>query len=225
MSESVDSRFRRWGVGQVLIEYPDLRIIPSTDDSLRIAGSLQFIACGPTGDAIEDAYSIELQIPVLFPQSLPSVFETGGRIPETYHTSFDGTLCLGAPTALRLKLGRTPTISSLIRELVIPFLYGHSYWAKHGVAIFGELEHGPAGLRQHFASMFEVTDRQAARELARFASLKKRMANKEPCPCGSGRRLGRCHHRRVNEVRAELGRKWFAQQYEESSVQNKTSKL
>jgi hypothetical protein len=221
MSESVANRFRRWGVSDVLVEYPDLRITPSTDDILRIGGRLHFIASGPTGEEIEDAFIIELRIPVRFPQTLSSVFETGGRIPKTYHTSFDGSLCLGAPTALRLELGRAPTISCVLRKLVIPFLYAYSYWEKHGVTLFGELEHGAEGLCQHFASLFEVSDRQVARELARLASLKKRVANKEPCPCKSDRRLGRCHHRKVNEVRAELGRRWFAVQYEQSSVQSK----
>ena len=39
-----------------------------------------------------------------------------------------------------------------------------------------------------------------------LAAMKRRLANKRPCPCGSGRRLGRCHNRRVNTLRNQVGR-------------------
>jgi hypothetical protein len=39
-----------------------------------------------------------------------------------------------------------------------------------------------------------------------LAATKKCRANKQPCPCGSGRRLGRCHSRRVNSLRKRVGR-------------------
>ena len=39
-----------------------------------------------------------------------------------------------------------------------------------------------------------------------LASMLRRRANKRPCPCGSGRRLGRCHNRKVNALRDRVGR-------------------
>jgi hypothetical protein len=39
-----------------------------------------------------------------------------------------------------------------------------------------------------------------------LATMKRRRANKRPCPCGSGRRLGRCHNRKVNILRDRVGR-------------------
>ena len=46
-------------------------------------------------------------------------------------------------------------------------------------------------------------------EFVRLTAMRKRHANKQACPCGSGRRLGRCHHRRINTLREQLGRRWF----------------
>ena len=37
--------------------------------------------------------------------------------------------------------------------------------------------------------------------LLQLVTVKKRVANKRPSPCGSGLRLGRCHHRYVNHLR------------------------
>jgi hypothetical protein len=39
--------------------------------------------------------------------------------------------------------------------------------------------------------------------------MKKRQANKLPCPCNSGRRVGQCHHLEINRLRNKLGRSWF----------------
>ena len=47
-----------------------------------------------------------------------------------------------------------------------------------------------------------------------LTGMKKRVANKHPCPCGSGRRLGRCHCRRVNHLRRTIGRTWFQAEYQ-----------
>lgn len=39
------------------------------------------------------------------------------------------------------------------------------------------------------------------------SALKKRIANRFPCPCGGGPRPGRCHNRVVNDLRQMLGRR------------------
>lgn len=213
MPSSVAERHRRWGVEELLASYPDLRIVPSPDAALRVRGELHFHVRGPDDVTIEDSYQIELRIPPSFPATVPAVFENGGRIPKTYHKLDDSSLCLAAPTELRLRTGPDTTISTFVETFVVPYLFGYSYREKHGVSPYGELEHGRDGLRQHFAALFGVPDRAAAMEFVRLASLKKRPANKVACPCGSGRRLGRCHHTIVNELRAKLGRAWFASQY------------
>src|SRR5207302_8547551 len=41
-------------------------------------------------------------------------------------------------------------------------------------------------------------------------SMKKRRANKLPCPFGTGMRLGCCHNRKLNMLREKLGRGWFS---------------
>jgi len=214
MPPSIVERYRRWGVDELLAKYPDLRLVPCLDADLKVGGELRFNVRGPDDVVIEDSYHIELRIPPSFPATVPAVSETGGRIPKTYHKLDDGSLCLAAPTELRLRMGTTTTVTAFIEAFVIPYLFGYSYREKHGVSPYGELEHGRDGLRQHFASLFGVADRAAAQGFVRLASMKKRPANKAPCPCGSGRRLGQCHHTIVNELRSKLGRSWFASQYE-----------
>ena len=218
MSEALACRYRRWGVDELLGKFSDLRIIPSRDETLKVGGELHFRVIGPEGEAMEDSYSVELRIPPSFPavtqSEAPAVRETGGRIPKTYHKLDDGSLCLAAPTELRLGLGPAATLCNFVERFVIPYLYGYSSFERGGGLPYGELEHGAEGLRQYFASLFGVSDRDVALEFVRLASLKKRVANKQLCPCGHRRRLGRCHHRLVNKLREKLGRGWFAAEYE-----------
>ena len=94
-------------------------------------------------------------------------------------------------------------------------LYGYSFFSEHGRMPYGELPHGDAGVREHLASMFGARASQRPEEFLRLAGMKKRQANKEPCPCGSGRRLGLCHSRNVNRLRSQLGRQWFQAEHKQ----------
>jgi hypothetical protein len=145
---------------------------------------------------------------------VPGVRETGGRISLDYHKLEGGQLCLGAPTALRLKLSVSPTLLTFVEGILIPYLYGHAYFLKHGKMPFGELDHGVAGIRDELARIFSVNGGARPEEFLRLAGLQKRRANKQPCPCDSGLRLGRCHNRRVNNFRDRMGRLWCRDEYE-----------
>lgn len=212
MAETATERFARWRLRDLLVRYPGLRIMPSAGGGLRLVGDVQFRVTGPDGTTLEDGYEVELQIPADFPHSTPTARETGGRIARTFHKLEGDLLCLGAPTELRIRLMMSPTLLTFVERVVIPYLFGHTYFQAHGVMPFDELAHGNEGLLQHFADLFGASSREATMEFVRAASLRRRSANKLVCPCGRRRRLGRCHNRKVNRLRGLLGRTWFRQQ-------------
>ena len=92
---------------------------------------------------------------------------------------------------------------------VVPYLYRYSHLETYGDAPFGDLDHGPDGIREDLKSLFGVDHKSAVLPFVCLVAMKKRHANKRKCPCGSGRRLGRCHNRIVNRLRDRLGRNWF----------------
>jgi hypothetical protein len=107
-------------------------------------------------------------------------------------------------------------MDKFVEILVVPYLYQHSFFEKHGQMPLGELDHGIKGVLKDFQERFQVGDEKAAAGMVFLASLRRRVANKRPCPCGAGKRLGRCwHHRKVNEFRNTLGRGWFKGQFQE----------
>jgi len=207
--EDTRELFRRWGITRLLESQPGFRLVPTMDESVTVAGILEFSARIPGKAQVVDRYAIELSIPKNFPKEIPSVRETGGRIPRSYHKLRDGSLCLASPTKLRLLLTESPSILRFVERCLIPYLYRYSYRGQHGVSPFGELDHGPAGIRQDLMPLLGVDRETAVPGFVELAAMNKRNANKKLCPCGSGLRLGCCHNRRVNWLRDRLGRLWF----------------
>jgi hypothetical protein len=193
---------------EVLQKYTNLRLQPAAGDETVLAGSFEFSAQARGQAPISDCYEISIAIASNYPRTVPLVRETANRIPRNFHKLDSGHLCLGSPTRLRLILAETPSLLSFAERCLAPYLYGYSIVESGGQLPFGELSHGAPGLRQDLASMLSVEDDQVLIGFVRLLTLKKRTANKLPCPCGSGKRLGRCHNRIINPVRTKLGRGW-----------------
>src|SRR5881396_554249 len=153
MADSFRQRYEQLQVESLLDQHGGLRIVPSRSDDLILCGTLRFHVSGPEGEIIEDEYEVEVRVRPEFPRTLPTAREIGGRIPKTFHKLLGDLLCLGAPTQIRLKLTLTPTIPAFVNGFVIPYLYGHSFYLKHGRMPYGEL-HGVDGIRENLAEIF-----------------------------------------------------------------------
>jgi hypothetical protein len=211
---SARHRLQQWDLDGLLMKYAGLRIAPSPTGALSLSGPLAFRAIGPMGEVIEDEYTVEITVSSRFPSVPPTVLETDGRIPTDYHKLAGNALCLGAPTALRMRLTITPSLVTFVDEFVVPYLAGYTHFAATGLMLFGELAHGDQGIRDFLAELFHSKSTAESEGFVWLASLVKRRANKYRCPCGSGRRLGKCHNRIVNAHRCHMGRKWFAAECE-----------
>jgi hypothetical protein len=218
MVASIRARLEQLRVEETFLKYPELRLAPSHDGSVTLAGDLQFHVKGPTQEPIEDSYAVRLHVPTSFPNSLALAWETGGRIPRDYHKMGNESLCLGAPTEQRMIMTLSPTLLAFLEKLVIPYLFSYSFFKRYGTMPYDELSHGEEGILQYLASLFESPSTRGVKEFLRLAGMKKRRANKLPCPCGRKLRLGRCHHRRVNSLRDRMGRRWFGNEYTRLTV-------
>jgi hypothetical protein len=155
---------------------------------------------------------VRIEVPARFPRSLPIVVETGGRIPKDFHRNPNWTLCLGSPLAQTLAIRDEPTLGTFIDVVIVPYLYSHAYYARFGKMPFGELSHGAVGLENDVRRIFRLPFGTDSAEFLRLASLKRRHANKQVCPCQSGSPVGRCHGTAVRDARHRLGRLGCAQQ-------------
>ena len=201
-------------LSELLDKFPRLSVQPdgtdgqfTENDELRLVGSLALDNVELTNlPRLEGSYRIKVIVPRAFPAALPRVYEVGGSIEQGYHKWTDGTLCLGAPLDLRAILTQTPTLLGFVSNCVVPYLYRHRYREVHHTDPWSDLRHGSAGLLQYYDHLIGTSDPRACLEYLHLGGLRKRVANKYPCPCGSGLRLGKCHHLRLNRLRDYLGR-------------------
>lgn len=207
--------FTETQVEALLEAWPRLRRKPCHRDGAWVLEGPVDFHLEPAGlPLIVDSYTLRLEIPFDDQDVLPNVFEIGGRIPrQTDEHVFEktGALCLGSPLRLRLKLGRVPDLVRFVDETVIPFLYAASWRRQGGHGFpFDELAHGGQGLIDDYRDLLGLEDAQAIAEALQCLGSKPRLANKLPCPCACGRRLGRCPYRfSLNSLRPTANRRSF----------------
>jgi len=218
MAENLRLRYQSWELEVLLQRHPGLSIVPGTNSGLLLEGALSFKARTSDDVEIADTYHLQISVPPNFPQRIPIVRETEGRIPRAFHCFPDGSLCLGAPLRLHTILAPNPTLGGFVNSCLIPFLYSRSCYEKHGNLPLGELAHGNKGILEDYQNLFQVATKEAALEMLFLLTLPKRVANKRPCPCESGRRVGVCHHMVLNELRQIRNRTWFREEYRKRVV-------
>ena len=205
MKETAAERLSCSEIAELLTRYEGLRLLPAAGPTQCIAGTLTFRAEGRRAPMIEDSFEVRIEVPDQFPESMALVWETAGRIPLSYHHLDNQALCLGSRVRLHLEMAGSPSVLRFVERCLIPYLYGYSHFSATGAMPFGELHHGELGSLQDLAGLLG-TKMDDALPFCLLASMLRRRANKRPCPCGSGRRLGRCHNRRVNALRDRVGR-------------------
>lgn len=143
-----------------------------------------------------------------FPSGVPKVKELAGKIPRDgkHHVNPDDTLCLGSPLRLRMLIRDEPTLSGFASNCMVPYLY----WISTKRFAVGELAHGDAGIMADYMTLFGLSDPRQIIPALELLGMKKRIANKRPCPCNCGVRLGRCNIRfALNRFRSVAPRSWF----------------
>ncbi len=186
------------------------------------------------GYTINDKYNLEIDFNDQKP--LPLVKEINGRIEKIskdknlnlmeLHINYGDInkgLCLCSRFKAfeyvdKLKNSLSPGID-FIQELVIPFLYGISYFEKHDEFPFGAIEHGAPGLireitnNEDYFKYLHIYSETLPEEAKKFIYEYTRSLNLENiiyknekigrnqlCPCNSGLKYKKCHLNRVNII-------------------------
>ena len=93
-------------------------------------------------ELLEDTYIIRIEIPWNFSIfALPKMFELAGKIDPYYHHYANGNLCMGVPMAVKMRLLDDCSLLRYIENILIPYLYAHTFLIKNGNMTFGQKEH------------------------------------------------------------------------------------
>ncbi len=178
-----------------------------------LKGQFSFTAKYPKAGELSDSYSLIIEFPKNFPRDIPVVTEYLKKIPRNgeYHVNGDGTLCLGSPLRLLVRISKAPTVNGFVEFCLVPYLFAASYKLKNGGRfLFDELDHGLPGMLTDYKNMLGLKEPEQVCEALRLLGMKKRRANKRPCPCSCGIRLGKCRFNfRLRDLRKLSDRPWF----------------
>jgi len=205
------------GLDKYLSENPLMARRPMSGKGFVVKGQFSFTAEYPKAGEISDSYSLIIEFPKNFPKDIPIVTEFGKKIPRNgdYHVNGDGTLCLGSPLRLLVRISKSPTVSGFVEYCLVPYLFAASYKIRNGGKfLFDELDHGLPGMLADYKNMLGLKESKQVCESLRLLGMKKRRANKHICPCSCGIRLGKCRlNFRLRELRQLSNRPWFRSHY------------
>jgi hypothetical protein len=211
--------------GELESKYPDLRVVVD-DGVVWLEGSFPLVHEG-----IElDRFQVKILIPPDFPENIPVVSETTGRIPldPVWHIYDTGTLCVIVPEEWLLN-SESGSILAFLDGPLRNYFLGHVL-AEAGLGRpMGERLHGSAGLLQAYGEWVGSNERTVIENYLVYLS-KEKIPRQWFCPCGSGQKLRRCHGEHVRNLqkkippriaRMALGRLRF-QLEREQSMQGRT---
>jgi hypothetical protein len=203
--------FSKTEIIEVVARYPKLQ--------LKSAGVLEGILdmhAEYDGSLLADSFTVQVTSSNPNSERIPALREIGGRteaIARKYkiddlrdlHRNLDGTACV----CVRQMEGRKfPPGSSLllfIEELAVPYLYGLSYYDKHGKWPWADYSHGTLGLLEFYAEddaqKSEADIRDVIAQVKREHNWKeyhkqfRKPSADKLCVCGSRRPFHKCHSR------------------------------
>lgn len=208
--------FAEEDIEALLDAWPRLRRRPGGRDGVcTIAGPFGFESDPPRLPAIIDTYALRIEIPLGARDALLKVFEEGGRLrrhPDE-HVNDNGSFCLGSPLRLQLLQRECSGLVAYIEACVVPFLYAASWRSRGNTGYpFRELPHYGPGLIEDYGALLGIRGHRPIASALTLLALKRRIANKRRCPCGSGKRLGACPcHLRLNALRVTAPRSFWRQ--------------
>jgi hypothetical protein len=179
--------------------YPEL-IAFSRDGILTVKGTFPIVY----ENQVLDRFLIELTIPKDFPDSIPTIRETAGRIPRTLdrHMNAKGEACPLVPEEWLLLPRQERNIISFLEGPVRNFFLFQALKERGQSWPWGERPHGRAGLLQSYSEMLGVNEDLVPGYL--YCLSRRELKGHLDCPCGIGRKLRRCHSEQVRALREKI---------------------
>lgn len=179
-------------IAQLLIDYPNLVVVQSTQHFVRLHGSI-LVYRTYNGYTLHKTYALEIVIPI-GSDDLPFVIDVDRQISQTYKHYYpqNGKLCLETDSRIRIRFINGFDLSVWMLEFVESYYFSYEYYERYGEFPFGERDHDLQGVLQTYNELLESSDDVSTYKLMRFIRDFSYRGH-HLCPCGSEKRLRNCH--------------------------------
>lgn len=178
-------------------EYPDLQW-KEIDNGYLFYGNITLDA-DFDNIPLYDEYSVEITVRNDFPESIPSISETGNNICEGFgHFCADKTLCLGAKCELLDFLENSPRLVSFVSHFLTSYLYTASYFKRYKCAPpYGERSHGLKGIKEAYLERYCITEETDLILCLEYIVGKTTFRGHSKCFCNSDKKFRDCHGAKI----------------------------
>lgn len=155
---------------------------------------------------VAGSFLIEVHYANGFPFRFPTLYETGGSIPNNpdWHKYNDGSCCITVEPDEKLKCKHGVSVLEFIKKYAVAFLANHIYRRATGMYKNGEYSHGLPGLEEFYVDLLKTNNKELWHTYFKrtFRNEKFDDARNKPCFCGSGKKYKNCHLQAFNTLRA-----------------------
>lgn len=189
---------------EVQEEFPDL-IVRQRGDSIVAEGTFSLFENGKAADQ----FAVRVELPPESPKGYPTLFEIGGRIPaipDRHVNEGAMSCCVLAVDELLFKYPNGCSLLDFLRGPVRDFFISQSYFESNQDWPFGARSHGLEGRVEFYAEQVGCHDVAVGLRVL-FLIAAATASSKADCPCGSRRRLRRCHREVIRHLRERIPRR------------------
>ena len=178
-------------VAQLLHEYPDLVVVQSDSQRVRLYGDI-LVFRTYNDFPLRKTYTLEVVIPI-GSDELPFVVDTDRQIEQDYHHYYqNGKLCLATDSQMRIRFIDGFNLIAWMSEFVEVYYFSYEYYKRFGIFPFGERAHGLWGILQTYQDYLMSKDEAETYRLMHFIKSQVYRGH-HSCACGSGELLRNCH--------------------------------
>ena len=153
-----------------------------------------------------DEFSIEIELLEDYPDSVPIVRETGGRIPYgERHVFTHGDCCLFVREETWKHYPKDTTIIDFLNKVVVPYFLAQAYFEVEGKWLWGERSHDIYGIIESYKEELKTNDTNLILRFIQYLA-KPTLKKYRICYCGSKKKLQNCHYQTLKNYRGKISK-------------------
>lgn len=186
---------------EVVKRFPRLEYVWSKKfEAWLISGSIDI--CDTEG-TYWDTFGVIIVVPKAYPYCVPSLFETSEIIPRDidWHISNSGVCCYDIEHSLLILSRKGINLADFVATKIYTYFANQLFKLSRGKYASGEYAHHFEGVVQYYSETHGLNEQSMVDVLEKLVQGSKLERN-HLCPCGSGKKLKKCHYLAMLEIKS-----------------------